>query len=398
MENLEPKSVAIIVTHPDEETFWAGGTILSHPEWNCFVVCLTNANNPELAPRFYNALKLLKAEGVMGCMKEISVKNEKDRNELERTIIQLLPNTHFDIIISHNSFGENTENKTHEAVNQSIIKLWQEGYIVADELWTFALENGDIKYYPNGKEQPEVLQRLSKRVWAQKNKIITRIFGFSENSAQTRNAPLTEAFRKYNESLNPKKSGKQFGYSLNIFRSPNIEALKFLYHKSIAYVYDQNYWKIDDTNENAEIIGVESDVKRKYRYKKLGKELNIFKSSSIENLKSLYYKSIYFLFDRETWSAEINEPEFSFSDIDLKYSRKRNRRHRDELKIFRSSSIENLKNLYANSIGYVFDRNKLDINTDLTSNDSNSTFSEDGYTASAIETLKSRYNFKKNKS
>jgi len=28
---LSAKTVAIIVAHPDDETLWAGGTILSHP-------------------------------------------------------------------------------------------------------------------------------------------------------------------------------------------------------------------------------------------------------------------------------------------------------------------------------------------------------------------------------
>ncbi|MDD3320765.1 MAG: hypothetical protein PHS59_04910 [Paludibacter sp.] len=335
----------------------------------------------------------------MGNLKHITINSQKDKNELERTIIQLLPNTHFDIIISHNSFGENTENKIQESVNESIIKLMHEEYISADELWTFASEDGDMKYYPNSTEQPEVLQRLSKRVWAQKNKIMTRIFGFNENSKEARNVPLTEAFWKYNESIHPKKSARQFGYNLNIFRSPNIEALKFLYHKSIAYVYDQNYWKIDDTTENPEIIDVEVDNKKRYSYKNIGKELNIFKSSSIENLKSLYYKSISFLFDRDSWRSETYEREFSFTDIDVKYIKRRIRRNGDELKIFRNSSIENLKSLYSKSLGFVFDHNKAETDKTLNMDENNTTLnSEDLFMPTTIENLKSRYYFKRSES
>jgi LmbE family N-acetylglucosaminyl deacetylase len=33
-------SVVLIVAHPDDETLWAGGTMLNHPLWNFFVVCL----------------------------------------------------------------------------------------------------------------------------------------------------------------------------------------------------------------------------------------------------------------------------------------------------------------------------------------------------------------------
>ena len=60
------KTVAVIVAHPDDETLWAGGTILSHPSWNWFIVCLCRGSDKERAPRFHNALKILKSEGDYG--------------------------------------------------------------------------------------------------------------------------------------------------------------------------------------------------------------------------------------------------------------------------------------------------------------------------------------------
>ena len=66
MTQLTTKTVVLIVAHPDDETLWAGGTILSHPTWKFFVVCLCRESDEDRAPKFYKALKVLKSEGVMG--------------------------------------------------------------------------------------------------------------------------------------------------------------------------------------------------------------------------------------------------------------------------------------------------------------------------------------------
>ncbi len=64
--NKEIKRVAIIVAHPDDETLWAGGTILSHPEWECFVVSLCRKSDPDRAPKFKKVLEVLGADGISG--------------------------------------------------------------------------------------------------------------------------------------------------------------------------------------------------------------------------------------------------------------------------------------------------------------------------------------------
>jgi pentatricopeptide repeat protein len=71
MADVKSKSVAVIVAHPDDETLWAGGTILSHPMWNCFIVSLCRGNDPDRALRFYEALKILKSEGIISASRPI---------------------------------------------------------------------------------------------------------------------------------------------------------------------------------------------------------------------------------------------------------------------------------------------------------------------------------------
>lgn len=400
MKTEDLKSVAIIVSHPDEETLWAGGTILSHPLWNCFVVCLSKANDPELAPRFYNALKVLKAEGAMGNLDELDeIDDSKSINEkeLERTIIQLLPNTHFDLIITHNSVEANTNNQQHEAVNKAVTKLWEAGIIAADELWTFANGEENMMHYAKPIEEHEIQEELSKKIWSRKYNIITRIFGYNEKSWQARTTPSTETFWKYKDIHKQKRSLKPFGYSLNIFRTPNIEALKFLYHKSVAFVYDNNYWKYEEStiSDSFENLNENQQIKKGW-----GKDLSIFNTPSIDYLKTLYYKSISFLFEGISSKTETSYSDYSFRESHNTQSQKRSfRKFGKELKIFKTPTIENLKSMYNKSMAFVFERNRIEPEIALCSEENNSVndvarFEKELniFNTSTIESLKKLYN------
>ena len=89
------KTVAIIVAHPDDETLWAGGTILSHPSWKWFIVCLCRGNDKDRAPRFYKALKILKSEGIMGDLDDGPEQKPLDEKEVEACYTGLITSKAF---------------------------------------------------------------------------------------------------------------------------------------------------------------------------------------------------------------------------------------------------------------------------------------------------------------
>ena len=66
MDGGKTRVVAIIVAHPDDETLWAGGTILSHPLWKCFIACLCRKSDEERATKFYKTLQIFRSDGIMG--------------------------------------------------------------------------------------------------------------------------------------------------------------------------------------------------------------------------------------------------------------------------------------------------------------------------------------------
>jgi LmbE family N-acetylglucosaminyl deacetylase len=200
-----PKSVAVIVAHPDDETLWAGGTILNHPSWKYFIVCLCRGSDKDRAPRFYKALKILKSEGIMGDLDDGPDQKPLDEKEVERTIMQLLPQTHFDLIISHNPSGEYTRHIRHEEVSKAVITLWHAGKISTNELWTFAYEDGNKKYCPKPIEKASIYEKLTKRIWLNKYSIITSIYGFEKNSWEAETTPKAESFWQFFDPNDAKK-------------------------------------------------------------------------------------------------------------------------------------------------------------------------------------------------
>lgn len=194
------KNIAVIVAHPDDETLWAGGTILSHPSLLWYIVCLSRRNDENRAPRFQNALKVLKSDGIMGDLDDGPEQKPLDEMEVENVILDLLPPQHFDLIITHNPVGEYTRHLRHEETGKAVIKLWHEGKISTDELWTFAYEDGNKEYYPRPVENATIYRSLTKRIWQMKYRLITETYGFEKNSFEAETTPRTESFYQFSNS------------------------------------------------------------------------------------------------------------------------------------------------------------------------------------------------------
>lgn len=193
------KTVAIIVAHPDDETLWAGGTILNSPSWKCFVVCLCRGSDTGRSPKFYNALKILNAEGIMGDLDDGPEQKPLDENEVEELILHLLPPTHFDLVITHNPAGEYTRHLRHEEVGKAVTELWRSGKISTRELWFFAYEDGHKKYFPLAVKNASVCTTLSETTWQQKYKLMTETYGYEKDGWEAKTTPKAEAFWKFTD-------------------------------------------------------------------------------------------------------------------------------------------------------------------------------------------------------
>jgi LmbE family N-acetylglucosaminyl deacetylase len=197
MDNKSIKSVAIIVAHPDDESLWAGGTILTHPSWKCFIISLCRKKDEDRANKFYKVLKELHAIGNMGDLDDEPEQKPLSNNEVEVAILDLLPQTHFDLIITHNPHGEYTKHIRHEEVSKAVISLWNLGKIKTNQLWIFAYEDGNKAYYPKAIENASVYVVLEASVWQKKYSLITDTYGFGKAGWEAQTTPKAEAFWQF---------------------------------------------------------------------------------------------------------------------------------------------------------------------------------------------------------
>jgi LmbE family N-acetylglucosaminyl deacetylase len=189
-------NVCIIVAHPDDETLWAGGIILMHPRWRCFIFSLCRSSDPDRAPKFKQALSNLGATGTMADIDDGPEQYPLFLQELPHTIVTGIDPLLYDLILTHGSKGEYTQHRRHEEVSQAVLELVRSGKIRCRELWQFAYEDGDGQYAPRADAQASFSVTLPDDICKRKYKIITEIYGFAPESWESRVTPRTEAFRR----------------------------------------------------------------------------------------------------------------------------------------------------------------------------------------------------------
>jgi LmbE family N-acetylglucosaminyl deacetylase len=196
----DPGSAAVIVAHPDDETLWAGGTILSHPDWKWFILALCRGSDPDRAPRFYNALQVLGAGGKITDLDDGPEQMPLEEHEIETAVLHNLPSSRFDLIITHSPAGEYTRHRRHEETGEAILSLWHAGKIQTEELWIFAYEDGKKQYLPRPIQSAHVYHKVPRTIWNQKYDLITHTYGFNKDGFEARTTPHEEAFWRFADS------------------------------------------------------------------------------------------------------------------------------------------------------------------------------------------------------
>lgn len=201
-EIFDFNNCAVIVAHPDDETLWAGGTILMNPETKWTIITLCRKSDPDRAEKFFRAMEYLHAQGGMGDLDDGPEQLPLAESDVQNTIMSLLPcrrkaspvGDRFDLIITHSPRGEYTRHKRHEETAKAVCELWKSGRLPARQMWMFAYEDGGGKKLPEPIREADLSVKLSDDIWRKKYNIITKIYGFGPDSFEVKAAGREEAF------------------------------------------------------------------------------------------------------------------------------------------------------------------------------------------------------------
>lgn len=194
ISRLGDQRAAVVVAHPDDETLWCGGYILTHSEYLWRVVTLCRAGDPDRAPKFHRVLQRLGVDGAMGDLDDEPDQASLPVEQLMQTTARLLDGTNYDLILTHGPHGEYTHHRRHGECCQSVLRLWNSGLIETRRLWLFAYEDGNRAYLPRVRVDADRKDVLPDDVWLEKRSLIMDVYGFEPDSWEARTTPREEGF------------------------------------------------------------------------------------------------------------------------------------------------------------------------------------------------------------
>jgi LmbE family N-acetylglucosaminyl deacetylase len=197
MKTRKHVSAAVIVAHPDDETIWAGGTVLNHPEWHWTIVSLCRGGDTDRAPKFSRAVEQLGGVSEMGDLDDGPEQFPLSEDDVQRTVLSLLHEGRFDLILTHSPHGEYTRHRRHEETGRAVALLWEKELIKTKEVWMFAYADGgrggkdDL---PKAIKTAHLVTNLPEDIWRRKYFIITNTYGFAPETYEANIVAREEAF------------------------------------------------------------------------------------------------------------------------------------------------------------------------------------------------------------
>lgn len=168
----------IIVAHPDDETIWFGGTILKNPQVNWTILCLSRVSDADRQPKFKKICDYYHAASIMEDWDdEGKLTAAASLRAAKKIITAQLAGKHFDFLFTHGANGE-YGHTMHRAVHEAVVDLLKRRIFSVGAPLAFNYKKIS-KYKLSVKQDCDVLIKLDKKIFAEKQSLVSSLYGFA---------------------------------------------------------------------------------------------------------------------------------------------------------------------------------------------------------------------------
>ncbi len=190
----------VVIAHPDDETIWCGGTILSHPDWDWTVLSLCRKHDKDRAPKFREACRQLNAKCTISDLEDEKPEQSlSSLGEVKSRIVKMLAETRagnrFDFIFTHGENGEYNHNR-HKEVHNAVREMIESSELQCRKIFFFNYKLAeDATHCEPDTATADSLTRLSGRITRKKNLLISSTYKFNVDSFEKRSCFSIESFK-----------------------------------------------------------------------------------------------------------------------------------------------------------------------------------------------------------
>jgi LmbE family N-acetylglucosaminyl deacetylase len=189
---MTEKEILVIIAHPDDETIWAGGTLLK-TKFKKTIISLCRKNDKDRFLRFEKACKILNSNGYMSDLDDSEEGYYKKISKLDliKRILKITKNKKYDYLYTHGKNGEYGHIR-HIEINRIVNEMLEERLLSAKKVLFFSYKK--IGKVCNINPNADILIKLKEPDFKMKKRLIQKIYGFKKGSFEERCCRNVEAF------------------------------------------------------------------------------------------------------------------------------------------------------------------------------------------------------------
>jgi len=193
---MKKKEILVIISHPDDETIWMGGTLL-RTKFNKTIICLCRKNDKDRSSKFKKACKILNAKGYISNLddSEKGYYQKISSDEVIKRILGVTKGKSYDYLFSHGKNGE-SGHRRHIEVHNAVVEMLEKGLLSAKKVFFFSYikRRNNFQGYAIYKLNADKLIKLNRNQLFMKKNLIRNVYGFKKGGFEEKSSGQIEAF------------------------------------------------------------------------------------------------------------------------------------------------------------------------------------------------------------